>query len=222
MNYFAHAVRFLDRPHFLIGTALPDMLSVSDRRSRLRSKNVLPFASDAHFETAELAAGVLQHLHDDGWFHNTLAFHNVTGDLTKMFRGALPNDDDGHRPAFLGHIVTELLLDSVLIARNPGALDRYYVALGNVDPEFVQATVNRMVREPAERLAGLIPLFRTERFLFDYSDSERLLYRLNQVMRRVKLQPLPAEVVSVLDAARTIVEQHADELLIGVLHPPQN
>ena len=28
MNYFAHAIRFLDDPYFLSGTALPDWLSV--------------------------------------------------------------------------------------------------------------------------------------------------------------------------------------------------
>ena len=220
MNYFAHAVRFLDRPYFLIGTALPDMLSVSDRGSRLRSKIVFPFAETATGDTAELAGGILQHLHDDGWFHNTLAFHSVTGELTRLFRSALPNDDDGHRPAFLGHIVTEMLLDSVLIARDPLALDRYYAALAEIDPDFVQATVNQLVRQPADRLAALIPLFRQERFLADYVDSPRLLFRLNQVLRRVKLQPLPGEVVEVLDAARVVVAQNADELLAGFQFSP--
>lgn len=220
MNYFAHAIRFLDRPYFLIGTALPDMLSVSDRGSRLRSKVVSPFAENATGNSAELAWGILQHLHDDGWFHNTVAFHFVTGELTRLFRTALPTDDDGHRPAFLGHIVTEMLLDSVLIAREPAALDRYYTALADIDPDFVQATVNQLVRQPAERLAALIPLFQEERFLADYVDSPRLLFRLNQVLRRVKLQPLPNEVAEVLDSARSIVEQHADELLAGFTFSP--
>ena len=140
--------------------------------------------------------------------------------MTRLFRSALPNDDDGHRPAFLGHIVTEMLLDSVLIARDPLALDRYYAALAEIDPDFVQATVNQLVRQPAERLAALIPLFRQERFLADYVDSPRLLFRLNQVLRRVKLQPLPGEVVEVLDAARVVVAQNADELLAGFQFSP--
>ena len=28
VNYFAHGLRFLNRPHFLAGTAVPDWLSV--------------------------------------------------------------------------------------------------------------------------------------------------------------------------------------------------
>ena len=32
MNYFAHGVRFLEDPYFLAGTAVPDWLSVVDRR----------------------------------------------------------------------------------------------------------------------------------------------------------------------------------------------
>ena len=32
MNYFAHALPFLDRPYFVAGTAVPDWLTVADRR----------------------------------------------------------------------------------------------------------------------------------------------------------------------------------------------
>jgi hypothetical protein len=42
MNYFAHGIRFLDRPWFLAGTATPDWLSVADRKVRLREKFLVP------------------------------------------------------------------------------------------------------------------------------------------------------------------------------------
>src|SRR3984957_18435669 len=45
MNYFAHGIRFVDRPWFLAGTALPDWLSVIDRRVRLRPKVMLQRAN---------------------------------------------------------------------------------------------------------------------------------------------------------------------------------
>ena len=41
--------------------------------------------------------------------------------------------DDGLRPAFLGHIVTEMLLDAVLIGAQPRRLHDYYAALERVD-----------------------------------------------------------------------------------------
>ena len=77
MNYLAHGIRFVDRPWFLVGTAVPDLLSVADRRVRMRERRVVP-AVEAAVDSAEprtqLAAGVLQHLADDDWFHRTPAF----------------------------------------------------------------------------------------------------------------------------------------------------
>jgi hypothetical protein len=74
MNYFAHGLRFTDRPWFLAGTALPDWLSVADRDVRVRARQVFPFADGTGSAEAELAAGILQHLHDDQWFHRTRGF----------------------------------------------------------------------------------------------------------------------------------------------------
>jgi hypothetical protein len=214
MNYFAHAIPFLDRPYFLAGTALPDWLSVVDRRVRLRARNVAPLADGTGTPVAELAAGVLQHLDDDAWFHKTAAFAVASAQLTVLFRASLPADD-GHRPAFLGHILTEMLLDAVLIERYPGRLADYYAALDQLDAATIENAANRMARHTTERLKGFIPLFTRERFLPDYLDSNRLLFRLNQIMHRVRLNPLPSGFESSLDEARSIVRGHAAGLLPG-------
>jgi hypothetical protein len=219
MNYFAHGVRFLDRPYFLAGTAIPDWLSVVDRQVRLRAKRVEPFAEGTATPEAELAAGILQHLHDDAWFHATPAFARVSAELTLLFRESLP-PDDAHRPSFLGHIVTEMLLDAVLIARDPPALAAYYDALLRVDGERIERAVNRMARRPTDRLALFIPLFHQERFLADYLAPARLFVRLNQILRRVKLAPLPPATQSVLPDALKIVEPSAGDLLPGAANLP--
>lgn len=214
MNYFAHGIRFLDRPYFVAGTALPDWLSVIDRQVRLRARHVAPHADGTGTPGADLAAGVLQHLTDDAWFHNTAAFAVVSAQLTVLLREALPADD-GHRPAFLGHILTEMLLDAVLIDGHPGLLAGYYSALAQLDARLVEESVNRMSRNNTDRLEAFIPLFAQERFLADYHDSNRLLFRLNQIMRRVKLNPLPADLAVTLENARSIVAKHAGALLPG-------
>ncbi|HTI50741.1 MAG TPA: hypothetical protein VL475_07315 [Planctomycetaceae bacterium] len=218
MNYFAHGVRFLDRPYFLAGTAIPDWLSVVDRQVRLRAKRVEPFAVGPATPEVELAAGVLQHLRDDAWFHATPAFARVSAELTVLFRGALPADD-AHRPSFLGHIVTEMLLDAILIARNPRSLDAYYDTLLGLDGNLIERAVNRMARRTTDRLALFIPLFHRERFLADYQDPARLFVRLNQILRRVKLTPLPPAVQNVLPDAWRIVEPSAGDLLPGAANP---
>jgi hypothetical protein len=51
--------------------------------------------------------------------------------------------------------------------------------------------------------------------LYDYSEDDKLLFRLNNVMRRVRLAPLPKRIVSFFPQARKLVKQRKDELLAG-------
>ncbi|WP_437221706.1 hypothetical protein SH661x_002439 [Planctomicrobium sp. SH661] len=212
MNYLAHGIRYLDRPYFLIGSAIPDMLSVVDRKSRVRRKTIelrLPALTE---EDHELALGMLQHLFDDQWFHGTAGFYAVTGTLGRHFRETLGPDDDWNC-GFLGHIVTELLMDAVLSEDDPAALDAYYQACSQVDPQRIEHTVSAIATQPPRDLSRFIELFITERFLVDYTDDERLLFRLNQVMRRVQSRPLPRSVLQVLVQGRRLVREHMTDLL---------
>lgn len=216
MNYFSHAIRFLDRPVFAVATGLPDMLSVADRRVRLRSRLIKPFRETASPFEAEVASGALQHLEDDAWFHKTRAFVETSAELTRLFRETI-GTGDGMRCSFLGHIVTELQLDGVLAERYPDLLDRYYDLMGDADPVAIQSCVNRMAAKQTERLAILIPKFHQEQFLRDYVEPSRLRFRLNQVMLRVRLEQLPEEVEEALTESWRIVEARAEALL-----PPEH
>ena len=127
---------------------------------------------------------------DDDWFHRTRAFAELSLQFTVHIRDQLPRDN-GLRPGFLGHILVELLLDAVLIEEDSGLLDAYYDAVGQVDPHVVGRAVNRMSTKTTDDLPRFIQLFIRERFLYDYAEDAKLVYRLNQVLRRVKLAALP-------------------------------
>lgn len=212
MNYFAHGRHFVDDPYFLAGTAVPDWIRVSDRKVRVRSVQAEAYvdAEDPHLR--RVAAGIVQHCRDDAWFHTTRAFAESSLALCVMLRERLPADE-GFRPHFLGHILVEILLDATLIAEEPTRIEAYYAAIDKLDASAVQRAVNQISSRPAERLGQMIPLFSRERFLFDYADDEKLLFRLNQVMRRVRLPLLPAELADWFGAARTLVAQRKTELL---------
>jgi hypothetical protein len=211
MNYFAHGMRFLDRPWFLAGTALPDWLSVVDRRVRLRPKGLVPLADGSSSVEADLAAGALQHFDDDHWFHKTRAFAEATGCLTRLFRDFL-GPGDGFRCGFLGHIACELILDAILIERYPDRLEAYYDVLQRLDGRRLTDAVTVLAGQSVD-LEPWLPRFCQVQFLRDYADPSRLAYRLNQVFRRVKLDPLPATIEEPLAAGRGIVERFADGLL---------
>jgi hypothetical protein len=204
MNYFAHGRRFTHDPYQLAGTAAPDW--------RAREKLAAVWIDDPDPIVSSVARGVVQHHQDDAWFHQTAIFNELCLRLTILIRDALP-PDQSLRPSFLGHILVELLLDSELIARHPEQIAAYYAALDALDPAEVMAALNRMTTKPAAGLELLIPRFSAERFLYDYAADERLLFRLNAVMRRVHLAELPDGFTSVLATARAWVAPHVDALL---------
>ena len=168
--------------------------------------------SHADPRIAEVAAGIVQHHHDDRWFHQTRAFAELSLQLTTSVRAVLSHDD-GFRPSFLGHILVEILLDAALIAEAPDRLDAYHEALQSVDPQLVGDVVNQLATRPSELWPVFIPHFCAERFLYDYLEDAKLLSRLNRVMRRLQLPPLPDEFQAILPAARHAVGQRRQELL---------
>jgi hypothetical protein len=212
MNYFAHGRHFVDDPYFLAGTAVPDWLNVVDRRVRVRSHHAQACVDAADPCTARVAAGIVQHCADDAWFHGTRAFAELSLALCGVLREQLP-DDEGFRPHFLGHILVEILLDAELIADDPRRLEAYYAALDGLDAVAVAAAVDTIAPRPVGNLGTFIGLFSRERFLFDYGDDGKLLFRLNQVMRRVGLPLLPAAAAETLAALRPLVRARKDELL---------
>ena len=198
------------------GTAVPDWLSVVDRRVRVRSRRINEQLNELDAEHRTIAEGMLQHLHDDDLFHRSVRFIMLESELTSRFRRIMPDQFD-HRPALLGHIVIELLLDNFIAQQMPEILSDYYAALSQVSAEQIQEAVNAVATRPTTELVRFVNLFRTMQFLYDYSDDARLLVRLNQVMQRVTLPPLAADSLPVLREARRLLAQHGEELLEAVV-----
>lgn len=211
MNYLAHGYRFTDDPYFVAGTALPDWMSVIDRKNRARSQRAETQIEDADPRIRALARGVMQHHDDDRRFHQLQEFAELSTRFAVELRSLL---SEGHQAGFLGHIAVELLLDAVLIEEAPHRLESYYNALLQLDASVLQSAANRILTRETQSLILLLPRFIAERFLADYTDDARLWRRLNHVMRRVQLAPLPESVIQWLPDARTRVREAAPQLLM--------
>ena len=198
------------------GTAVPDWLSVADRRVRVRSRRIHEHMDSLDADLSLIAEGMLQHLHDDDLFHRSVRFVMLEAELSLRFRRIMPDRFD-HRPALLGHIVVELLLDSFIAQQMPEVLDDYYAALSQVSALQIEAAVNIVAARTTDRLAGFVQQFQASRFLYDYADDSRLLARLNQVMKRVTLPSLDSDCLPVLRDARLLLTQHGEELLDAVV-----
>jgi len=219
MNYFAHALPFLDRPYFMAGTAVPDWLTVVDRKVRLRLRHVKPFLDAADSPITEVAGGVLQHLADDAQFHQSRAFVETSLELTARASKAL-GAEQSLRPRFLGHLLLEVLLDASLVADNPGKMEEYYRVLGSLDPRLIERLINRMAPRPTDRLAAMISEFCLLRILSDYAEDGKLMWRLNQVMRRLGLDQLPDRFAEILPGARRLIDAKKNDLLTGLPTSP--
>lgn len=216
MNYLAHGYRFLDDPLFVAGTAVPDWLRVAAPRIRARARRVesaMSASSDDRF--LRLCRGIMQHHADDDAFHASVIFQELCEQLSAQLRRLMPDPYD-HRPGLLGHIMAELLLDNELARRDPTLLARYYRSLESLDAAWLQESVNAIVDRPADRLGEFIDIFRRIEFLYDYADNERLMLRLNQVIQRMQLEPLTTDVFPVMDAGRSMLENHASQLLESI------
>ena len=215
MNYLSHAFRHLDRPYFAAGTALPDWMSLLDRKNRARRQYAEPVIDDPDSEIAEFAKGVLRHHDDDRWFHGHPEFIRLSTELAVATRTHL-EDGLGHQAGFLGHIAVELILDSVLTADDPRLVDRYFDNLKSLSADKIQQAANLICRKPVTKLSDMLPRFINARFLADYEDDRLLLSRLNGVMKRVKLPPLPESVSECFAEFRPTIRAAAPTLL----YPP--
>jgi hypothetical protein len=214
MNYLAHGWRYAHEPYLLAGTAVPDWLNVIDRKIKVRSRTATLFLEHDDPATRSIARGIVQHHRDDAWFHDSPAFTRLSAEFSRQLAAVLPGDE-GFRPWFLGHILVELLLDAALIEEDSRRVDDYYAALAALDPAVTQTAVNAIATKTTDRLEPLLPRFLAERFLYDYLDDGKLLFRLNGVMRRVGLPLLPLEVTGLFAGMRQSVRQARDELLTG-------
>lgn len=196
----------------MVGCCVPDWLSSADRQCRVREKRALEFINHENEFTANIARGVVQHHRDDYWFHQTRAFVEMNMQFAQEVREELAGEA-GFRPSLLGHIIIELLLDAYLHKRHPGKLNRYYELVAQVDSAAAQNAINLFATRPTDRLVHYQQRYLEARFLFDYSDDERLLYRINQVFKRVKLNPLGDSILPWIKSARRRVYDSVAELL---------
>lgn len=226
MNFLCHALPTMNRTPAMnrtpstdvsvraICTGMPDFLSVIDRRIRARGRAAERFLDSDDPVMRAVAAGIVLHIADDRWFHAGETFARMNLEFAVQLRDRLPGDV-GFRPSFVGHILIEMLLDANYVIAQPQWVDRYYRLFEDAPLERIQTCVNTITGKPSDRIVETLRRFAAIRFLDDYADDAAILMRLNQVMARVGLEPLPEAVQRWLPHARAEVLLHHERLLGG-------
>ena len=70
-----------------------------------------------------------------------------------------------------------------------------------------------MATRSTDKLAWFIGQFCEVKFLYDYATDEGMAFRLNQVLKRVKLPSMPSEAIRVLAKTRQLMRYQGNALL---------
>jgi hypothetical protein len=212
MNSFSHAFPFLDDPYVAIGCAVPDWLGAADRKCRARKKKALPFIDHEDAIVAAVAKGVVQHHTDDAWFHKGPAFNELNLKYAVQLRKMYDNDNS-MRSGFATHVLIEMFIDAWLHTNHPGSLERFYDLVEAADSVRVQDAINLFATRPTDKFVRVMEKFVELRYVFDYLDDERTIFRLNHVLRRVTLPELDEKAVAWLPTVREEVYDRIEDLL---------
>lgn len=156
MHFLSHY--YMDRgrnnPLFVLGALIPDIAPgfTKTYNSKIRNK-----AWDLDEPAASIHRGILRHYELDAAFHSSTVFRDCcVGAGISMAEAGL--DREKYRFWFLGHIVTEVLLDRQLILLNPGLVDEYYNVLSSVDIDKFDAYFyfNNSVEEKSKIFSNFI------------------------------------------------------------------
>lgn len=218
LNYLAHAYRFLENPIFALGTQVPDFLNMVDRKARARKRNALQWIDADDPFVADLTSGIVQHHKDDDLFHNSIAFLKLQEQLSQHLRRFHP-DPRGMRSWFTAHISIEMLLDWSLNEEDPERLGRLYQIFSGVNAEQLRGVVETVTKRDLPNFLRMHRFFIEERFLYDYSTDEGLLYRINRILDRIGLEPFQVGETRWAGIARQWVWDARQDLLRSVREP---
>ena len=145
MHFLSHY--YVDRnkynPLFVSGALLPDIAPHFTRTYNSKIRNRLWNLDEP---VASVHRGILRHYELDAAFHSSLVFKESCSNASACMEKA-GFDRERYRVWFLGHIVTEVLLDRQLILSEPDLVKEYYDVLSSVDINKLSAYLNLMVDE---------------------------------------------------------------------------
>lgn len=191
MNFLAHF--YLDRDHpssdFVIGAATPDLLSIYNSGLRIKAGHVdhLSAARRSHVDP-QFLAGLERHFHADRVFHSSPLFATETQLFSRWLEDEFV-DQDVPRKYFIAHIILELLLDKVLIARNPDLLQSYYKHFENLKPfDRICKASEEVAAHPLPNYDSFLQKFTENQYLYHYQEYDHLIYILRRLLRRVGIE----------------------------------
>jgi len=189
MNFIAHYYmdRHVEDSYFFLGVNAPDLVSIHNRRVRLKEHNLpLLMENDASEREINFYNGVLRHLEVDRVFHTSPFFERETEILGQLFRERF-SEGTIKRSYFLAHILFELMLDRVMMVDDPSLLSRYYGHWENVSNTEIVHLTEWMAGKHLPGYASFLKKFVRKKYLYHYQEIELFTGVIRRIMERVRI-----------------------------------
>ena len=172
MNYLSHYYfdRDEDNKYYNIGLILPDLA-----RSHIAKLRINPY-KNITFTTKEISLmndGCNKHFASDRKFHNWMTFVELTNKATDMIRES--GDKDINRDYFITHIMVEILLDKILLDKNPSLADDFYAMIDSVEMDWILKFMRYAGLQDDELWKGQHRRFMKAGFLKSYTSIENVI-----------------------------------------------
>ena len=153
---------------------------------------------NGHKEEA-LWLGCQKHYEADQWFHECAYFKETTEHIEKALARL---QEEGlfevQRKWFLAHLLSEMLLDRLIMDRHEAALDHFYSDLRKVPYADIEQFLLRAGKEDMGRFPQGHKGFIESEFIRYYSSFEGLSESLSRVVQRTGQAALTAEEIRAL------------------------
>lgn len=218
MNYLSHFYfdRVDDNKFYNIGLILPDLA-----RSHISKLRINPY-KNIEFTTHEIASinkGCNKHFASDRKFHNWMTFVDLTTRATDMIRES--GDKDINRDYFITHILVEVLLDKILVEKNPELPDEFYKMIESVDQDWVLKYMRYAGLQDDELWKAQHRKFMKAGFLRNYTSIENVVAAVEQVAIKTGLVELNDDqrelLVEICETIEPDLERSIDALEIQLL-----
>lgn len=186
MNYLSHYYFDLkdDRPDFVLGIALPDLMGSFNRRYKCHE--IQDFQSSVPKDLWVLQEGINKHHRLDALFHNGSFFDKQTEWLTEELK-SLGLDSIQKYFFFYAHVLLEILLDRILLVEEENIAVNFYQKLDEVKMEIVSDyfAFNKGILRPDD-FVDHFDEFMQHRYLFMYAKKESVARALGRIHFRLR------------------------------------
>tara|TARA_B100001057_G_C22535184_1_gene827365 strand:+ start:35 stop:691 length:657 start_codon:yes stop_codon:yes gene_type:complete len=172
VNYLSHYYfdRDEDNKYFNLGLILPDLARAHIAKLRINPYKNITFTTK---EIASMNDGCNKHFASDRKFHNWMTFVELTNKATDMIRES--GDKDINRDYFITHIMVEILLDKILLDKNPSLADDFYAMIDSVEMDWILKFMRYSGLQDDELWKGQHRRFMKAAFLKSYTSIENVI-----------------------------------------------